>query len=334
MTAATFAPPSLRGIADLPSAVRAFASLSGACITGPAGRALGWFAQGLPQRGREGAHLMADDGETLHVRISGTGPPIILLHGMGGSHVDWSKVSPALAADHRVFAWDARGHGGHPIGGDRAPTLERMARDLANLIDHYALRAPVLVGHSMGALTVMQYLADYGGANVRAVSFVDQSPRLVTDEHWRLGLFGAHSQEAHARVAQGLAENFPETVLRELVGTLLPSLDARRVERSVLRRAMRAALARMDVAPILAIWEALGRADYRSLVAALRLPALVVLGGKSTHYGGLPLAQYYRSAMPQARVELYDHAGHSPHVQDAGRFAADLAHFVVEEAGR
>ena len=56
-----------------------------------------------------------------------------------------------------VHAWDARGHGAtgaNPAPGTEPPTVERMARDLKQVIDHLGLESPLMVGHSMGALTL------------------------------------------------------------------------------------------------------------------------------------------------------------------------------------
>ncbi|MEZ5584401.1 MAG: alpha/beta fold hydrolase [Candidatus Competibacteraceae bacterium] len=64
--------------------------------------------------------------------------------------------SKALADHYRVFCWDARGHGGSLT--QDSPNMARMARDLHQLITHYDLQQAVLLGHSMGALTVWEYI--------------------------------------------------------------------------------------------------------------------------------------------------------------------------------
>ena len=60
-------------------------------------------------------HFIADDGEKIHLRISGDGPSLVLLHGWTSSHRDWNPFIDAFAPHFRVFRWDARGHGGHPL---------------------------------------------------------------------------------------------------------------------------------------------------------------------------------------------------------------------------
>ena len=56
-------------------------------------------------------HFLADDGEKIHLQISGAGTPLILLHGWTSSHQEWFPFLPELNAHHRVYRWDARGHG-------------------------------------------------------------------------------------------------------------------------------------------------------------------------------------------------------------------------------
>ena len=234
--------------------------------------------------------LATEDGQTMTVEVSGAGRPLLLLHGLGGSHHDWDGVVESLARTHRVYTLDLRGHGARAGRGAR-PTLERMARDVSQVIEGLALDRPVLAGHSMGALVVMQYLKHYGADKLAGVCLVDQSPRITVDTGWGLGLFGTLT-----------------------AGQLQASLAR-------LRRLLR-------FAPLLSMLESLANADFRDVIAALPLPALIVLGGASHHYGGLPLAGYYRNTLARACIATYDASAHSPHREEPQRFAADLAAFV------
>jgi pimeloyl-ACP methyl ester carboxylesterase len=78
------------------------------------------------------------------------------------------------------------------------------------------------------------------------------------------------------------------------------------------------------------MFESLAEADFRDVIAKLTVPTMVVLGGVSNHYGGLPLGQYYRNTLPDGTVRMYKKAAHSPHQQEPGRFAADLAAFAAK----
>ena len=62
------------------------------------------------------------------------------------------------------------------------------------------------------------------------------------------------------------------------------------------------------------------------------MPVHVVLGGRSAHYGNVPLAGYYRQTVPHASITVYPKAGHSPHVSEPRRFADDLLGFLADHA--
>ena len=136
-------------------------------------------------------------------------------------------VARRLGRRHRVLAWDARGHGHGVVPPGKPITLQRLALDLRQMIEHYQLERPCLVGHSMGALTVMQYLHDHGGAAVGGVVIVDQSPRIVTDEQWRYGLFGGCSADMLLGLIGGARRDLAETVVHEVESALAGWLRAR-----------------------------------------------------------------------------------------------------------
>ncbi len=268
---------------------------------------------------------LADDGQSIPVRITGQGPPVVLVHGLGCSHQHWMPVAKRLANRHRVFAWDARGHGQCRTEPHAPITLARLARDLHQLLDHFQLDGVTLVGHSMGALTVMHYLAQFGTARVAAVGVVDQSPRIVTDEQWRLGLFGGCSADMLSGLIAGARTDLAETVLRQVEALAGNWLRPRLAAQAPLGRMLRRWLRRVEVAPLLDLAESLAAADFRALMPLLPMPLLVVLGARSPHYAGLPLDAWYREAVPHASISVYPRAGHSPHYTEPARFARELA---------
>jgi pimeloyl-ACP methyl ester carboxylesterase len=278
-------------------------------------------------------HFTADDGQAIPVRVLGdgaVGTPVVLVHGLGCSHHHWMAVAKRLRRHHRVFVWDARGHGqcrphpGSVIG------LARLALDLRQLLDHFGLARAVFVGHSMGALTVLQYLQDHGSARVAGVGLVDQSPRIVTDAAWRLGMFGACSAEMLLGLIAGARRDLAETVLHEVEAAAGGWLQRRLAPDAVLGRLLRRWLHQLDPSALLDLAESLAVADFRPLLPLLNVPMWVVLGGRSAHYGELPLAAYYRRAVPHAAVTVYARSGHSPHVAEPERFANELMRFVED----
>ncbi len=269
-----------------------------------------------------------DDGQTIPVVAAGAGIPLVLVHGLGCTHRHWRRVARRLARRHRVIAWDARGHGQCVLTSAAHISLTRLARDLQNLLDYFEIERAVLVGHSMGALTVMHYLQDYGSRRVLAIGVVDQSPRIVTDENWSLGLFGGCSKSMLLGLIASARRSPVETVLREIEAAS-GSWTRRLLEPdALLGRWLGNWLRGLHLAPLLELAESLAEADFRPVMARLNVPLLVVLGARSPHYGGVPLEAYYRATVPHASIKTYARSGHSPHYAEPARFAGDLQQFV------
>ncbi|GAB3640834.1 alpha/beta fold hydrolase [Spirosoma arcticum] len=110
-----------------------------------------------------------------------TGPAIIILHGVFGSSDNWLTTSKTIAArGYRVFALDQRNHGQSPRADDQSYTS--MAADLREFLVDQQLDSPILIGHSMGGKTVMQYAIDYANTFSKLV-VVDIAPRFYPVHH-------------------------------------------------------------------------------------------------------------------------------------------------------
>ncbi|MBK6603563.1 MAG: alpha/beta hydrolase [Betaproteobacteria bacterium] len=273
-------------------------------------------------------HFAADDGESIHVEIAGAGTPLVLLHGWTASHQEWSPLVAALARHHQVIRWDARGHGGHPLAAATRPTVRRMAQDLRNLLDHYALRDVVLVGHSMGALTIWEYLRAFGTAGVRKLCLIDQSPRLVTDDDWALGIYGDFDRGRAEAFAGELRADFTESVLRLAAHGLNARARSKYDENAKGWQRVRETLQRLDPAPLIDIWSSLTAADYRDVLERIDVPTLLVWGGASNFYG-LATAQYVHEHIRGSTLHVYEDTDHSPHQWQRERFERDLLSFVA-----
>ncbi|MER7495829.1 alpha/beta hydrolase [Streptomyces pharetrae] len=101
--------------------------------------------------------VVSADGARLHVEVHGpeSAPPVVLIHGWTCSTAFWAAQIRALAAGHRVIAYDQRGHGRSPAS--RSCSTDALADDLEAVLA--ATLAPgekaVLAGHSMGGMTVL-----------------------------------------------------------------------------------------------------------------------------------------------------------------------------------
>ena len=110
-------------------------------------------------------------GMTVSYAISGSGPPLLLLHGYPENHLMWRHVAPFLARDHTVVLADLRGYGdsGKPVP-DAAGNLYSkrfMARDQVGLMRQLGFGQFQLVGHDRGARVAHRLVLDHPGTVTR-----------------------------------------------------------------------------------------------------------------------------------------------------------------------
>lgn len=116
----------------------------------------------------------------LHYRQYGSGPVLILLHGLFGSLNNWHTHALAFAERFTVFAVDQRNHGASPH--DPVSSYAAMAEDLREFMDVHGIGEAFLLGHSMGGKTVMQFVGMYP-MMARALVVVDIAPRRYPPRH-------------------------------------------------------------------------------------------------------------------------------------------------------
>ena len=91
------------------------------------------------------------EGPVYVADFGGDGPVMLLVHGLGGAHLNWMAVAPQLAAGHRVYALDLPGFGRSPLAGRRSSIAANVDL-LTRAITRLSPRPIVLVGNSMGGL--------------------------------------------------------------------------------------------------------------------------------------------------------------------------------------
>lgn len=92
----------------------------------------------------------------MFYKETGSGTPLVLLHGYCGSHRYWDEVAPMLAETYRVITPDLRGHG-ESQASDGVYTMELLADDVAALLDKLGIGKAVLLGHSLGGYATLAF---------------------------------------------------------------------------------------------------------------------------------------------------------------------------------
>jgi non-heme chloroperoxidase len=134
----------------------------------------------------EGRSLVVTTGDGAHLAVAvagpDDGPTVVLAHCWTGSRAIWATVARRLAlGGHRVVLYDQRGHG-QSTNADTAPSIPMLGDDLRAVLEATDSRDAVLVGHSMGGMTIQSYAMehpDHFAEHTRAVVLVATAARTL-----------------------------------------------------------------------------------------------------------------------------------------------------------
>lgn len=139
----------------------------------------------------------------LNYKVVGEGSPVIVLHGLFGSLDNWQTISKKISEKgYKVYIVDQRNHGRSPH--TPSHTYEEMAADLAHFMDFMKLRTAIIIGHSMGGKTAMQFAADYP-QRIEKLCVVDIGPKYYPPHHQTI-LKALHSVKTNEITSRKEAE--------------------------------------------------------------------------------------------------------------------------------
>ncbi|MFD5216531.1 alpha/beta fold hydrolase [Streptomyces tendae] len=273
---------------------------------------------------------LAVNGGTIAYEVTGSGPLIVLAHGMGDSRAAYRAVVPQLVtAGYRVAAVDLRGCGESSVGWP-AWSRSDIAGDLLALIRHLGGPA-VLVGHSVS-----------GGAATIAAA---REPSLVTS----VVELAPFTRKQSVRLGDLRVRRFRRGMLRLLGAGLFGSLRLWRSYLDVAYPGVRPAdwperLGRIETLlrepGRMKAMQAMGRSaptDAGARLGDVRCPVLVVMGTLDPDWAD-PRAEGAAvvDALPAGlgRLEMIEGAGHYPHDQYPDRVAALVLAFLRSDAAR
>jgi pimeloyl-ACP methyl ester carboxylesterase len=263
----------------------------------------------------------------------GTGrPPIVLVHGLGGSHLNWVSVAPALAKHTHVVAIDLPGFGLTPTAG-RSAAVRPNTELLARFVDEVVGGPAIVVGNSMGGM-ISLLLADAHPDSVAALVLVNPSvPQraLTLDREVALAVGTTALPMVGARVARRLRTAAParEGVQRVLdlcfadPGRTDPRVVDAAVELAEYRLRQPAEDRAFSAAARSLIGVARRRARYYALMRRVRVPVLLVHGSQDRLVSRAAADKVAR-ANPGWEYLLLDGVGHTPQMEVPDRFADEV----------
>ncbi|HTK67577.1 MAG TPA: alpha/beta hydrolase [Pseudonocardia sp.] len=256
-------------------------------------------------------------------------PPMVLVHGLGGSHLNWVSVAPELARHTRVVAIDLPGFGLTPTLG-RSAAVRANAELLARFVDEVVGAPAILVGNSMGGM-ISLLVADAHPRSVAALVLVNPSvpqPAYTLDREVALAVGTTALPMIGARIARRLRTGAPARQAVERVHDLCFA-DARRTDPEVVEAAVALTEYRLEQPPEDRAFSAAARslisvarrrARYYALMRRVAAPVLLVHG---THdrLVSQAAADKVAEANPNWEYLLLDGVGHTPQMEVPDRFA-------------
>ncbi|MCB0379665.1 MAG: alpha/beta fold hydrolase [Flavobacteriales bacterium] len=116
----------------------------------------------------------------LNYKKLGEGTPLIILHGLFGSLDNWMSIAKELSSDFEVYLVDERNHGQSPHSNEFS--YEVMAEDLYEFIQEHHIVNPIVLGHSMGGKTAMQFAMNYPSSLSKLI-VADIAPKAYPVHH-------------------------------------------------------------------------------------------------------------------------------------------------------
>ncbi len=231
------------------------------------------------------------DGQQVHYVEGGSGSPVVLIHGLGGSaHLDWAELLPQLVrGGHHVYALDLLGFGESAKPTDRGYSIAEQAQLVVKFLDTKHLPLVALAGDSMGGWIASMVALNQSHRVKQLVLF--DSAGLTFKPSFDVSLFTPRTKDdvdALLAILIPQAVRLPDFVKEDLI---------RETERDgwVIKRAVASMLTGADV--------------LDAKFSSLKVPLLIVWG-KQDVLTPLALAETMHRAAPQSVLEVYDGCGH------------------------
>ena len=235
------------------------------------------------------SYFALKSGERLYYEDRGQGPEtLVMLHGWTSSHEVYQQPVEALQKQARCITYDHRGHGLSKDASSGKATMETLAGDLRELIQGLSLSNVTLLGWSMGAGVVLNYVRLFGCEGLKQIVLCDMTPKQLNDAEWKLGLYqGRYTKEDMERDA---GKKF-YALYKEFAVGAIPKL--KRIPGFLLRKPLKEKLAACDEATLRSLAASMKTQDNRPVVGQITVPVTYFYADPGSLFSPA-LADWYR----------------------------------------
>lgn len=249
---------------------------------------------------------------TLSWREQGDGPPVVLIHGIGGSSESWGGIFDDLSQRYRVLAWDAPGYGVSDLL-DGSATAETYADGLAALLRERDVTEAHMVAHSIGA--------PIAGALCASAALTVQSLTLL---HPVTG-FGGMAPPRRAELRAARLADIEGMTMAAFGKVRAPRIMGRAANQIAVDEAARI-IGTIPEAAYRAMVDVMAAADLMAYLPRLRVPVLVI-AGEDDAIAPPAACQEIADATGDASCETRPGTGHYLPLEDPGFLLARLTRF-------
>ncbi len=258
-----------------------------------------------------GPHDIDLNGINVHYVVTGSGAPVILMHGWGCSSETVASIAATAAATHKVFNLDLPGFGRSDEPG-QVWGVDDYARLVMDFADTVGIDNPVLVGHSFGGRIAIVYASS--GRKVDSVVLVDAA-----------GVKPRRPFRYYARV-------YWFKTMKRIVRLLMPRKKADAIIERMRNR--RGSADYNSASPMMkSILSKVVNEDLCHLMPSIVAPTLLIWGERDT---ATPIADARKMErlIPDAGLVSFEGAGHYSFLDNPGGFRAVLASFLGSRTGK
>jgi pimeloyl-ACP methyl ester carboxylesterase len=258
--------------------------------------------------------LLRIDDISLAYTDTGVGRPIVLIHGYPFNRSLWNEQVAALSNSYRIIVPDLRGFGESDASIGPA-TMNRMAEDVAYLLDHLEIPRAVIGGLSMGGYVTLAFYKQFP-SRVRGLVLADTRAQADTEEAKQ-----TRAQQAEKALSEGMA-GIADAMLPKL---LTPETVSKRPE--IVKRVRDMMLKTKPEGAAAALLGMAEREDQTELLSRITAKTLIIVGAEDVI---TPVADSEKMhiAIAGSRLVVLESAGHVSNLERTGEFNDALMDFL------
>jgi len=239
--------------------------------------------------------IKSGDAEIAYWTL-GDRSPVVLLHPFPANHEFWLPVAAALAARYRVILPDLRGHGESEVG-DGPATMEKLAADIARVMDDAGVGRAPLIGVSIGGYALFEFWRKYRG-RVAALGLCNTKAQAD----------GLEARAGRLQAASDVLERGTEPFIETMLSRVLAKTTHE--NRPDLVDGVRRMMRKMSPDDIAQVQRGMAeRPDSVETLKTINVPTLLVTGDEDS-LTGVNEAQFMRQHIPASQLRVIPKAGH------------------------